>query len=117
MTRPRLGRERTQYVTMPICASGNADTAASIEQALGDVPGVTHVHVNLRTEMVYVQHEWERCDEGTLRTALERAGFGERQPQKLSRSGYRGREPPSTVVRLIAGLWRAIRRVRDAAPR
>jgi copper chaperone CopZ len=112
MTTRRGESEATRHVALPI-RDGSTRTASSIEDALRRVPGVTHVHVNLRTEMVYVEHEALRCDERTLRETLDRAGCGE--GPKLPRTSEKaGREPWRSLARIMMGAGRVVRRVRDS---
>lgn len=42
-----------------------------IRQAIEAVPGVAHVHVNLATEMVYVQYDDASCSRVQLTAALD----------------------------------------------
>lgn len=93
MATTRNGQVSIQHLALPIHSGGGAGAASAIAQALSTVPGVTQIHVNLRTEMVYVAHEGPPCDERALRTALDRAGYGERlleTPRPMGRGGFNG---------------------------
>lgn len=101
MTTTREHAGGIRHLALPIREFGSARAASPIEAALNDVPGVTHVHVNPRTEMVYVEYETLRCDERTLREAIDRAGYGEERPAQLQAVGSQ-RSSASSHRRTIA---------------
>lgn len=93
MTTVGNGHGSIRHLALPIDTGGGALTASAIAQALSTVPGVTQIHVNLRTEMVYVAHESPGCDERALRAALDHAGYGERlleTPRPMGSDGFSG---------------------------
>ncbi len=94
MATTRNGQASIQHLALPIRSGGGTGAASAIAQALSTVPGVTQIHVNLRTEMVYVAHEGPPFDERVLRAALDRAGYGEESlletPRPMGRGEFNG---------------------------
>jgi len=108
---------RIEHLAMPIPELGCAGAAPSIERALRSVPGVSRVYANAVTEMAYIEYEADHCDEGMLRAALSRAGYGE-QPPELPRASSRSlRGPKAGLAWLLTGVARAVRFARHRAPR
>ena len=104
-----------QRATLPLDTLGCAAASVPVEHALRSVPGVTHVYVNPVTEMAYIEYDSDRCDERTLRAALDELGYGAtpgHQPPAIPRHGQRG-----WIGRLLTVASRALRRIRSPATR
>ena len=104
-----------QRATLPLDTLGCAAASVPVEHALRSVPGVTHVYVNPVTEMAYIEYDSDRCDERTLRAALDELGYGAtpgHQPPAIPRHGQRG-----WIGRLLTVASRALRRSRSPATR
>ena len=104
-----------QRATLPLDTLGCAAASIPVEHALRSVPGVTHVYVNPVTEMAYIEYDSDRCDERTLRAALDELGYGAtpgHQPPAIPRHGQRG-----WIGRLLTVASRALRRSRSPATR
>ena len=101
--------------TIPLDTFGYSAAAVPIEHALRAVPGVTHVYVNPVTEMAYVRYDQDRCDERTLRAALDDLGHGATPQQwPLAEPGHRHE---GRVARLLTIAYRALRRRRSPVTR
>jgi P-type Cu+ transporter len=71
---PAVTTEVSFVVTGMTCAS----CVRRIEKALGQVPGVDSVHVNLATEKANVRYDPEQTNIAALAAAVEKAGYGVR---------------------------------------
>ena len=105
-----------QRATLPLDTLGCAAASIPVEHALRSVPGVTHVYVNPVTEMAYIEYDSDRCDERTLRAALDELGYGAtpaHQPPAIPRHGrQRG-----WIGRLLTVASGALRHRRSPATR
>jgi cation transport ATPase len=104
-----------QRATLPLDTLGCAAASVPVEHALRSVPGVTHVYVNPVTEMAYIEYDSDRCDERTLRAALDQLGYGAAPadpPRTIPRHRQRG-----FIGRLLTVASRALRRRRSTATR
>ena len=104
-----------QRATLPLDTLGCAAASIPVEHALRSVPGVTHVYVNPVTEMAYIEYDSDRCDERSLRAALDELGYGAtpaHQPPTVPRHRQRG-----WIGRLLTVVSRAVRRRRSPATR
>ena len=106
---------KIEHLALPISQLGCAGAAPSIERALRTVPGVSRVYVNVVTEMAFIEYATDKCDEGALRAALARAGYGELVPELSRTTGEQHRGPTGAFSRLLTGVARAVRR--SAEPR
>ena len=72
--RPHAPQRRAR-VTLPLAnlMRGGGD-AITVEQALGEVPGVVHAYVNPSTEMAYIEYDPERTGVDRLKRAVQSAG-------------------------------------------
>ena len=72
--RPHVSQRRAR-VTLPLAdlMRGGGD-AVTVEQALGEVPGVVHAYVNPSTEMAYIEYDPERTGVDRLKRAVQSAG-------------------------------------------
>ena len=72
--RPHASQRRVR-VTLPLAdlMRGGGD-AVTVEQALGEVPGVVHAYVNHSTEMAYIEYDPERTGVDRLQRAVQSAG-------------------------------------------
>ena len=96
-----------QRSTFPLPTLRCAAESVAVEHLLRAVRGVAQVFVNPVTEMAYVEYDTDRCDEDSLRSALETAGYAVTAVQRL-RAEPRRREEGGVrrLVRLALGALR-----------
>src|SRR4051812_14369513 len=71
----------SREVTLPISGMTCASCVRRVERAIGKVPGVQSVAVNLATERATVRIGAGDAVDDALRTAVEAAGYQVRQPE------------------------------------
>ena len=101
-----------QRSTFPLPTLRCAAESVAVEHLLRAVRGVAQVFVNPVTEMAYVEYDTDRCDEDSLRAALETAGYAVTPLQRL-RAEPRRREEGGVrrLMRIALGAFRRRARV------
>ena len=70
------GGEQLEKATIPITGMHCASCAASIEESLNKVEGVSKVAVNFATEKAYVEYDPSKASPQALEEAIKEAGYG-----------------------------------------
>jgi Cu+-exporting ATPase len=83
-------------VMLPIQGMTCASCVRRVEKALGRVDGVSEANVNLATEQAHVVFDPSRASVGSMRAAVEKAGYAIGKLPELSTPGTTASTSPST---------------------
>nr|QBM01070.1 putative copper-exporting P-type ATPase [uncultured archaeon] len=97
----------TQKATIPITGMHCASCAAIIERALLKTPGVGKAHVNYASEKAIVEFDPRTVQEGALKDAIRKKGYGVKELQAGEHLSGHDREKEARKEE-IAGLKRKV---------